>query len=44
MLSAEEHAAGSKTMFGMMDLDKNDLVSQAELAAGHAKMMKKSGP
>jgi hypothetical protein len=41
MLTAEEHADGSKRMFEKMDTDKDGFVSQAELAAGHAKMMKK---
>ena len=41
MLTAEEHAAGSKRMFEKMDTDKDGFVSQAELAAGHAKMIKK---
>jgi hypothetical protein len=37
VLSAEEHAAGSKRMFEKMDGNKD------ELAAGHAKMMPKIG-
>jgi Ca2+-binding EF-hand superfamily protein len=41
LLTAEEHAAGSKTMFEKMDNDHDGFVSQAELVAGHAKMMKK---
>ena len=43
ILTAEEHAAGSKTMFDKMDSNKDGFVSKAELAAGHAKMLKKSG-
>jgi Ca2+-binding EF-hand superfamily protein len=41
MLTAEEHAAGSKKMFDKMDTDKDGFVSKAELTACHAKMMKK---
>lgn len=41
MLTAEEHAVGSKMMFDKMDTNKDGLVSKAELDAGHAKMMKK---
>ena len=41
MLTAQEHAAGSKKMFDKMDTDKDGFVSKAELATGHAKMMKK---
>jgi Ca2+-binding EF-hand superfamily protein len=40
-LTADEHAAGSKQMFDRMDMDKDGFVSRAEMAAGHAKMMKK---
>ena len=43
ILSADEHAAGSKRMFDKMDSNKDGFVSKAELAAGHAKMLKKSG-
>ena len=43
ILSADEHAAGSKRMFDKMDTDKDGFLSKAELAAGHAKMMKKDG-
>ena len=44
LLSAEEHAAGSKRMFNTMDVDKDGFLSRAELMAGHAKMLKKSEP
>lgn len=43
VLSAEEHAAGSKRMFEKMDGNKDGLLSKDELAAGHAKMMPKIG-
>jgi len=42
ILTAEEHAAGSKMMFDKMDTNKDGFVSKAELTAGHAKMLKKS--
>jgi Ca2+-binding EF-hand superfamily protein len=42
ILTAEEHAAGSRAMFVKMDADKNGFLSNAELEAGHASMMKKS--
>jgi Ca2+-binding EF-hand superfamily protein len=42
VLTAEEHAAGSRKMFAMMDTDKDGFVSKQELAAGHAKMMNKA--
>jgi Ca2+-binding EF-hand superfamily protein len=42
ILSAEEHAAGSKTMFEKMDTDKDGFLTKAELEAGHAKMMSKT--
>ena len=41
VLSAEEHAAGSKAMFDAMDTDKDGFVTLAELALGHQRMMKK---
>ena len=41
MLTAEEHAVGSKMMFDKMDTNKDGFVGKAELDAGHAKMMKK---
>jgi Ca2+-binding EF-hand superfamily protein len=43
ILTAEEHAAGSKMMFDKMDTNKDGFVSKDELTAGHAKMLKKSG-
>ena len=43
VLTAAEHAAGSKTMFERMDSDKDGFLSKGELAAGHAKLMPKSG-
>ncbi len=42
ILSAEEHAAGSRSMFEKMDTNKDGFLSKAELAAGHANMLKKS--
>ena len=41
ILTAAEHASGSKTMFDRMDTDKDGFVSRAELAAGHASMLHK---
>lgn len=41
-LTGEEHAAGSKKMFDMMDGDRDGYLSEPEIEAGHAKMMKKS--
>jgi Ca2+-binding EF-hand superfamily protein len=43
ILTAEEHAAGSKRMFDAMDTNKDGFVSKAEMAVGHANMMKKGG-
>ena len=43
VLTADEHAAGSKTMFEKMDTDHDGFLSKAELEAGHAKLMSK-GP
>ncbi len=42
VLTAEEHAVGSRAMFDKMDTNKDGLLSKDELAAGHARMMKKS--
>jgi len=42
VLTAEEHAAGSKTMFEKMDTDKDGYLTKAELEAGHAKLMGKA--
>ena len=41
LLAGEEHAAGSKKMFDMMDGDKDGYLTEEEVEAGHAKMMKK---
>jgi Ca2+-binding EF-hand superfamily protein len=41
ILSAEEHAAGSRRMFDGMDTDKDGSLTRAELAAGHARMLRK---
>ena len=41
VLTAAEHAAGSRTMFERMDVDRDGYVTAAELAAGHAKMLGK---
>jgi len=41
ILTAEEHAAGSRTMFAAMDTDKDGALTEAELSAGHAKMLDK---
>lgn len=38
-LSAQEHAAGSRSMFGKMDADKDGNLTAAEVKAGHEKMM-----
>ena len=41
ILTAEEHAAGSRAMFEKMDTNKDGFLTLRELAAGHASMMKK---
>lgn len=41
MLTAEEHAAGSRAMFEKMDIDKDGFLGKDEIAAGHAQLMKK---
>ena len=41
ILTAEEHATGSRSMFEKMDTDKDGFLTKSELAAGHASMMKK---
>jgi Ca2+-binding EF-hand superfamily protein len=43
ILTAGEHASGSKSMFNRMDADKDGFLSNAELAAGHARMLHKAG-
>jgi Ca2+-binding EF-hand superfamily protein len=40
-LTAEEHAAGSRTMFDAMDTNKDGALTPAEMTAGHAKMLRK---
>ena len=42
VLTAEEHAAGARAMFEMMDTDHDGSLSPSELAAGHAKMLRKT--
>ena len=41
ILTADEHAAGSRAMFEKMDTDKDGFLTKDELAAGHAQMLKK---
>ena len=41
ILTAEEHAAGSRSMFEKMDTDKDGFLTKSEFAAGHASMLKK---
>ena len=41
ILTAEEHAGGSRTMFGKMDTDKDGFLTKDEIAVGHAQMLKK---
>ena len=38
-ITAAEHEAGSKKMFGKMDKDQNGKLSAAEIQAGHDRMM-----
>ncbi len=42
-VSAEEHAAGSRTLFQRMDANGDGQLTAAELAAGHRKLMRKGG-
>lgn len=42
ILTAEEHAAGSRRMFQKMDTDKDGVLSRAELATGHANMLRRN--
>jgi Ca2+-binding EF-hand superfamily protein len=41
ILTADEHAKASESMFAKMDIDKDGFLSKQEMAAGHAAMMKK---
>jgi Ca2+-binding EF-hand superfamily protein len=41
ILTADEHAKASESMFAKMDTDKDGFLSKQEMAAGHAAMMKK---
>lgn len=41
VLTADEHAKGSASMFAKMDANKDGFLSREEMAAGHAGMMKK---
>ena len=43
VLTATEHADGSKAMFGRMDSDRDGFLSAGELAQGHAALTRK-GP
>jgi Ca2+-binding EF-hand superfamily protein len=40
VLTADEHAKASESMFAKMDADKDGFLSKEEVAAGHAAMMK----
>lgn len=42
-ITAEEHAAGAKKMFEMMDTDNDGALSKGECKSGHAKLMHKGG-
>ena len=41
VLTAEEHAAGSRTMFDKMDTNRDGTLSKEEMRAGHSKMLHK---
>ena len=41
ILTADEHAAGSRAMFEKMDTNKDGFLTKDEFAAGHTSMMKK---
>jgi Ca2+-binding EF-hand superfamily protein len=41
ILTAEEHAAGSRKMFDTMDADKDGALTETEMTAGHANMLAK---
>jgi len=43
ILTAAEHAAGSKAMFDRMDTNRDGFLGADEFAAGHAKMLRKNG-
>ena len=43
-LTAAEHEAGSKTMFAKMDGDRDGFLTKEELAAGHARLLKRRTP
>jgi Ca2+-binding EF-hand superfamily protein len=40
VLTAEEHAAGARTMFDKMDTDKDGYLSKTECTAGHQQLMR----
>jgi Ca2+-binding EF-hand superfamily protein len=40
VLTADEHAKASESMFAKMDADKDGFLSKQEVSAGHAAMMK----
>lgn len=41
ILTADEHAKASASMFATMDTNKDGFLSKKELATGHARLMKK---
>lgn len=41
ILTADEHAKASASMFAKMDADKDGFLSKQEMAAGHAAMLRK---
>jgi Ca2+-binding EF-hand superfamily protein len=41
ILTADEHAKASASMFAQMDANKDGFLSKKEMAAGHARLMKK---
>jgi Ca2+-binding EF-hand superfamily protein len=41
VLTADEHAAGAKTMFDKMDSDHDGFLTKSEMKAGHRKLMHK---
>ena len=42
ILTAAEHAAGSRAMFQKMDADRDGYLSKAEWTVGHAALMQKA--